>query len=271
MINNTDAAAKLCSSSDFDTTGNAGKSGHQRVFANIHIVGDMTEIIELDPAAQAGVAEHAAVNGAIGTNAHIITHDNAPEMRELHQPVRAGHEAKPCLAQNTPWTNAAIPANQSKADYRARTDLCAFAYFDAGSDDRVGADLAVFSNPRARADRCAGRNDSAGSDTGGWINGGVRHARVRHHQLRGNTRKSRFGMGMRDEGRTVAQFYLIAKCSRPDNDAFMLVRHIGFFVSADKYQRTRRGSGAGCNILDATRGISGELTIELAGNFPCVQ
>lgn len=51
----------------------------------------------------------------------------------------------------------------------------------------------------------------------------------------------------------------------------MLVRHIGFFVSADKYQRTRRGSGAGCNILDATRGISGELTIELAGNFPCVQ
>jgi len=271
MINNTNAPAKLGTAPDLYAAGNTGKGGHQRVFANIYIMSDVAQIIELHPRAQKGVTEHTPVNGAVRANAHLITQDHPPEMGQLHQTVRSGGQAKTGFAQNAPGANAALPANQGKADYRARADMRALSYFDAGPNNRVGADLAVIANPRACTDRCACRNDSAGSDAGGRVNRGKRHPRVRHHQLRGNTRKGSPGMGMDDECRTVAQRHRLAKSGRADNDALMRFGQIGLLAGSYKYQRARRGRRVGGNVMDATRRVSGELTIELAGNLPCVQ
>src|SRR5262245_59409009 len=87
MLANPDLTANQAMRSDARTAGDAGLRGNHCVFANLHVVGDLDEVVQLHAASNHGTLERAAVNASICPDFDVIFDDDRPNLGEFHVSV----------------------------------------------------------------------------------------------------------------------------------------------------------------------------------------
>ena len=63
--------------------GDAGKRDQDHVFANVAVVADVNQVVDLDPAADARLAQRPAVDGRVGADLHVVFDHQRALLREL--------------------------------------------------------------------------------------------------------------------------------------------------------------------------------------------
>ncbi len=131
------------------------------VFADVAVVAYVNEVIDLCPAADAGLLESASVDGGVRADLHVVFNQQRPLLRELcvgaglgvaHVAEAVGPEHRACVnddaiaqrrsgIEHRPRIDAAVLADANPlADHRTGFDARAGADFGVGTDDRAGAD-----------------------------------------------------------------------------------------------------------------------------------
>src|SRR5436190_8004677 len=159
VMENSGAAADLCTFSDFQVSGDACLSGEHRiipdlgrscdsylrhdqaVLADAHVVADLHLIVDLRSFADDGLAERRAIDAAVRANLDVVLDARDADLRDL--PMLAGDdsEAKPVGANDHSGVE-----NTALADFAAVIDC------DVGVEQGVVADL------HAIADNAEGSN-----------------------------------------------------------------------------------------------------------------
>src|SRR5207245_7694870 len=65
----------------------AGFAGDNTVAPDLHVVGDLNEVVNLGPLADQGGPKRASVHGGVASDFDIILNDDLPELRELVIPA----------------------------------------------------------------------------------------------------------------------------------------------------------------------------------------
>src|SRR6185312_12280079 len=129
---------------------------HQKtVMADLHIVADMDQAVEAHAALDMGVADGAAVHGAVGAELHIILDDDAAQLRHAQQALQAGHEGETLIADGIVWAHHHALAQNGMGDDAIGADTVAITDLDTAPDHHIVADAHVGADLRARADLTA--------------------------------------------------------------------------------------------------------------------
>ena len=83
MIGDSDLPTDYDSAANDAATRNTSLSGYNCVFADLDVVGDLNEIINLDAVGDARGVERSPVHGGVGANFDVITNFYMSDLREL--------------------------------------------------------------------------------------------------------------------------------------------------------------------------------------------
>src|SRR4029077_20909918 len=83
VIRDADLAAHDDVVFDGDAAGEAGLGGYDDVLANLDVVADVHEVVDLCAAADSGFVECASVDGGVGSDFYIVFYYQAPDLGEL--------------------------------------------------------------------------------------------------------------------------------------------------------------------------------------------
>src|SRR5580658_10288731 len=121
------------------------KPAVETVLAEIAVVRDMTDVVELRPGPDAGRGERGAIDRAVAANLHLIADLHIAELRDLVRLSRAVLDvAETVGADGGMWMDLA-----RVADLARRTDE------DVGVQDRAGTDTHVVLDHHVRANQAA--------------------------------------------------------------------------------------------------------------------
>ncbi len=134
---------------DDRAAGNAGLGRDHYVFANLHVVADVHQVVELGAARDYRNVERAAVDGGVGADFHVVPDLQPPHLREFHVAPRL-----------------AIPdvTKSVAAQHRTRMNEDAVADARAGINADVGADVAVVTDSDTFSDENSSANGSMLAD-----------------------------------------------------------------------------------------------------------
>jgi len=100
------------------------------VFADLAVVTDLNEIVELDSAAQHGVAETAPIDRTVGSDLAIVFYPHAAELKQFDLMSQfVGHEAE-----------------SIRADHRSGMNDDSVSYFAFAIDRHIRVDYGVVAN-----------------------------------------------------------------------------------------------------------------------------
>ena len=84
-----------------------------RVLADLDVVGDLHEVVDLGAAAHDGAAERRAVDGDVGAELHVVLEHDGAELGHLVMAAAALHVAEPVAADHAPlWTITRAPIGE---------------------------------------------------------------------------------------------------------------------------------------------------------------
>ena len=152
VVGNADPSAHHHVVSDRAAARNAGMRGKHAMPADLDVVRDLDEVVDLGPLPDHGVADGAAVDGGIGADLDVVLDDDAADLRNLAVAAGARQIAEAILPDAHAGMDDDAVADQRMHDRRARADhaIAADAHIRADHggrpDHRAGADF------RARAD-----------------------------------------------------------------------------------------------------------------------
>jgi hypothetical protein len=80
------------------------------VITDLHVVGDLDLVVELDPITDPGVGQCAAVDGSIDADFHVITNGDAANLGDLAPDALLVGEAEALAPITAPdWTTTRLP------------------------------------------------------------------------------------------------------------------------------------------------------------------
>mmetsp|Transcript_13957 Transcript_13957/g.38065 ORF Transcript_13957/g.38065 Transcript_13957/m.38065 type:complete len:520 (-) Transcript_13957:4331-5890(-) len=158
----------------------AGRAGHRRatrhggIAADVHVMGNLDEVVELDAVLDDGVAQRPTVDAGVGTNLDIVADADRAELLDLDVAVLAGREAEAVRADDHAAVHDAAHADAAAlAEHHTGRQPGAGPHPRAALDDAMGADACTVTDDgtglddRERADldalpqRRLGRHDRA--------------------------------------------------------------------------------------------------------------
>src|SRR5690606_21377919 len=202
VADDADAAGDHTPPPDLRAAGDARPRRHRGVRADMHVVRNLHEVVDLHAVLDDGVLDGAAVDGRVRTDLDVVADQDAAELRHLDpaavreilgeaEAVRADHGAG--------MHDAAAPDANVVEDADARGEPRAGADHDTLAERRAGADDRGITNRAARADRRVRAARCARSDVGirGHGRGRVhpRPRRARRVQHAGDAGVGRVGVG----------------------------------------------------------------------------
>src|SRR6185437_1591070 len=147
MIADADLSAHHHIGTDGGGARDAHLAGDQAVMADLHVVGDVHEVVEHRAGADRRVADSAAVDGAIGAELDIVLDDHAAELRHAQQALAAGHEAEARAADGDVGREGHAIADQGEVNDAIGADRAVVADDHAVSDDDIWTDQAAIADP----------------------------------------------------------------------------------------------------------------------------
>ena len=86
-------------------TGNTGTGGNSGIVTNTTIVTNHNLIIDLDPVTNHGIVQGTAVNAGVGTDFHIVPHNDSTNLRNLDPDIAIFGVAKTISTNHHPGMN----------------------------------------------------------------------------------------------------------------------------------------------------------------------
>ena len=157
MLANPDLPPEYRSILDDYAAGKAGLRGDNDILADLAIVPDVNQVIDLRSAPDSGLIEGAAIDGRIRPNFHIIFNDQLSNLRKLLVMARLAiaYVTEAIATQHRPGMyDDAIAQLRSRIDCDVRINLTFAPNRDSSSNGTAGADVAVVPDLRAFPDRC---------------------------------------------------------------------------------------------------------------------
>src|SRR5436305_14195881 len=104
MVADANLSAHHNAAFDDRATGNAGERGDDHILANLYVVRDVHQVINLDSASDHRGIERAAVNGNVSANFNVIANFEPSQLRKLLVSPVGGvsHITKAITAQDAP-------------------------------------------------------------------------------------------------------------------------------------------------------------------------
>ena len=137
--------------------------------ADAHIVADVNQTVETHALFDMGIADGAAVHGAVGPELDIVLDHHPAQLRHAQQPFQAGHEGKALITDGVVGAHYNPVSDHRMGDHAIGADAAIIADHHAAPDHRIVADPAVLADLRARADLTAGTNLGAFANAGGGM------------------------------------------------------------------------------------------------------
>src|SRR5919201_2096195 len=134
VVGHTDLSGQDDAASQPRAAGDADLRDQDRVLADLHVVTELHEIVDLGPAADDRIAECRAVDRAVRTDLDVVLDDDAARLRNLAMPRAVEGEAKPV-----------------GADDRAGMHQHALSQSRSGEERHVGAEHALLADLHAGA------------------------------------------------------------------------------------------------------------------------
>src|SRR5262245_37566820 len=104
VLADADLTADQAIRSDTRTTGDTGLRCNYCVFADLDVMRNLDQVVELHAVANDRSLERAAVDARIRSDFDIVFHDDSPDLRELyvggpvfHEPESIGANHSPCM------------------------------------------------------------------------------------------------------------------------------------------------------------------------------
>ena len=139
--------------------GDADLGGEDVVPADLAVVPDHDEVVDLRPGPDPGRAERAPVDRAPGADLHVVLDLDPPQLRHLRVLTVLGPVAEPVRADDDTGVDrhpapdqAVVVHDDPRVERRVGPDLAAAADDDAGVQDGAGADARPFADDRGGAD-----------------------------------------------------------------------------------------------------------------------
>ena len=95
MPDHADTASNHAVATDSGAAGDTDAGRHCRVITDLHVMCDLNLIIELDPVADQGIGQGAAVDGGIGADFDIITNTHSANLGNFLPVASLIGKAKP--------------------------------------------------------------------------------------------------------------------------------------------------------------------------------
>ena len=169
-------------------SGNSGLRRGDGVLADLHVVSDLDQVVELHAAADDGRVGLRAVDAGVGADLHVVLDDDVAQLGDLVEASGGvGHESEAVGADDGPGVEDAAAADDAPlvdlharierravadphaaADVYLRVDLAVAAHFGPLFDDREVADVALLAQAGTFVDRGAGA-DPLAAGTGGVV------------------------------------------------------------------------------------------------------
>lgn len=234
MAHNPGAAGNHTALSDHGAAGHAHATGHSRVVSDPDVMGNLNQIVELDPVTYDGITQGPTINGRIRSHVNVISDHHPSQLRYLEpaailfpdiaEPFAANDRSR---GDNAAFSDQAIVHDNSAGlDSRTLPNEAARPYYGARAYDHIGLqDRAAFDH-RVRPDADIARELSRGIDRGarmaprGQLLGGVQeigdarecHPRLGTHE--GVTGEQIRVFGLQNEGPGRACGYQAAVSGR---------------------------------------------------------
>src|SRR5881628_3128578 len=165
--------------SDARAAGDADLGDEDRVLADLHVVSELHEIVELGAAADDRVAEGRAVDRTVGADLHVVLDDDAARLWNLAMLRAVEGEAEPVGADDRAGMHEHAPSEPRAGEQRhVRGQHAALADLHPRADVAERADAHARPDPRARLDhgqRTDGRrriDPRVGGDDGARVHAG---------------------------------------------------------------------------------------------------
>ena len=144
-----------------------GLRDDHHVLADLTVVSDVHEVVDLRAPADPGVTQRSPVDRGVGPDVHVVLdHDSSDVVDPLEPPRLVADVAEALGTHYRPRRESdAITEDGCGGDDDPRVEDTVGADLDAGVERRAGVE------DRARADPCAGADEAAGPQAGGLIDG----------------------------------------------------------------------------------------------------
>src|SRR5256885_13879097 len=123
------------------------------MLADVHVVTDLDQVVELDPVLDHRVVQRSAVYAGIGADFHIVADPHATELLDLHPCSVLGSKPEAVRSQH-----------HAGMQQTARPHMAVLANSDARLQHGVGTDGGTLFNHAERADRGRGRSEEHTSE-----------------------------------------------------------------------------------------------------------
>ena len=166
----------------------------QAVLTNLHIVGNVHQIVDLAPLANDGWSKGTAVNGGIGTNLHIVMNDDDPHLQHLAmvtfvKDIAIAVGANHCSGMNADaashlasWIDHHVGMEPRViANNAVRTDVHRAQQRAALADGGPRADYAIRPDVRGSINLRRGINHCGWVDPGSMLNGWMKERQQACH------------------------------------------------------------------------------------------
>jgi hypothetical protein len=163
MSSHCSLAADLNEILQYCGTGDPNLCDDDAATSQTDIVSDLNQIIEPRAGTDDGVMRGSSVDGGIGANLHIVSDDDAAELRDTQKSRFGGGEAEAFLANPSAWVdvNACTQQGVAQAGMGADPAIGTNCYTAANRYERTDA--------TARADLSTSFDDDVGTDFGRCI------------------------------------------------------------------------------------------------------
>jgi len=138
VVSDSDLASQHGAVTDLARTRDTALRGQECARADLHVVSDLHEVVDLGAPADGRFAECRTIDGRQGAKLHVIFE---------HDPADLGDSSR-----RSPWDVSETLAS----DHRARTDPYSVTHDTIVEDHGSRADLTVLPDDRTRADDGAG-------------------------------------------------------------------------------------------------------------------
>src|SRR5271165_405808 len=169
---NADLTRQNHAVANFRGTGEADLRAKQSIFADLRSMTDLHQVVDLDPAPDAGFADAGAVDAGVRLDFHVVFDDDRGGLRNLvpmsfvslgeAEAVRADHDA---ILQEHVDADAAVLAHHGVGvGEEIVSDLYTAIDDDVRQQHSIGADLDVLVDDHIGADVCVASNLRGGVD-----------------------------------------------------------------------------------------------------------
>jgi hypothetical protein len=149
VIGDCDLSGDHCSGADAAAAGDAGLGDHDHVLAELGVVRDLNQVVDLGAAANARNPDSGSIDTAIAADVAIVFDDDTAELGDLAVFLAVPDETEAVTADGAAGVNNATFA-----------ELCPSQQVDVGLDETVGAEDDI------RGDVGPGADDAPRTDNG---------------------------------------------------------------------------------------------------------